>query len=94
MENLYFNYNLHQRINRKSHFTNGQALIRLIEAVKSPNNFMQPRHYEDLSGKICLTGIEVQDKTRYTPYKVLFSNGDFSYRKTNTKEKYLNSLHS
>jgi len=81
MKNLIFNYNLHQRINRKSHFVYGYAMQTLIDAVKSPQTFMQPEHYQELSGRVNLTGMQVQEQTRMIPYKVLFTNGDYKFRK-------------
>lgn len=81
METNIFNYNLHQRINRKSHFVYGWAMATLIDAVKSHKTFMQPEHYEQLSGRVNLTGMQVQEKTRQIPYKVLFTNGDYKFRK-------------
>ncbi len=84
----YFSYSLNERINRKSHLGNNpQRVLTLIDCMNRPDIYMQPEHLE-MSGQRYLTGESKVNETRYAPYKVLFSNGDFKYRKNGYKVKF------
>ena len=78
----YFNYNLHQRINRKSHFqgVNSRKLETLNDCTKKPEFYMQGEHLE-LSGRRVMDGEEVIEKTRLIRVKIHYSNGVEPYRR-------------
>ena len=78
----YFNYSLHQRINRKSHLGHDYCADCLISCTHNPEYYMQPEHLE-LSGQIYMEGESIRNKTHHATYKVLFANGDFNFRRTN-----------
>lgn len=89
----YFNYTLHERINRKSHFEGVQPFkIESLNSCAAKPEIYMPNSCLVMSGRRIMDGQAVIDKTRLIRVRIDFSNGVEPFRRKTIRDTQ--KLHS